>query len=381
MNYQPDAARRTRQRARFIAAAKRPSGIGLREVAIGALAAAIGSAGVLFVWQQQRVPASLEAPALSGNTFAFNEGSEVYLEPGAKAHVEKAAGRDATVVLESGELTVRITSGRKNVWRFKAGDNQVIVRGTKFSMLWKPKTETLDVQVTEGKVEVHTSDGQIQFVTAGERFAWVKPAAEPPVEAAAAEPQVEEVAEPEVRVEPVRPKAAAVPPSPAAVAARAPPPHRDLVPEWKRHADAGRYAKAVALVEEQGVDLALAGVSSDDLLLFADAARLARRADLGRAALNSLRARFAGSPDAAEAAFRLGRLEFDAQHLAEAGVWFDAYVKEAPDGSFATEAMGRRLDAWQRAKDDRAGRAASDYLERFPNGAYAPLARQVLERP
>jgi len=366
----PDAARRTRQRARFLAEARGKARFGFKELAIGALAAAIGSAGVLFVWQQQRAPAPLEAPRLEGSAYVFNEGSEVYLEPGARAHVQKAAGREAVVVLESGELTVRITSGRKNVWRFRAGPNQVVVRGTKFSMLWRPKSEALDVQVQEGKVEVHTSDGQLRHVTAGERLSWTKPVeaeVAPPPE----EPAVEET-EPQVRVK-TRPAA----PKPVAVAAREPD-RRALVPEWKRHADAGRYAKAVTLVEEQGVDAALAGVSSDDLLLFADAARLARRNDLGRAALNALRERFKGSADAAEAAFRLGRLEFDAQHLSEAGGWFDAYVKEAPEGPFATEAMGRRLDAWQRAKDERVGGAASEYLERFPKGAYAPLARQVL---
>jgi hypothetical protein len=150
------------------------------------------------------------------------------------------------------------------------------------------------------------------------------------------------------------------------------------MPEWKRQAEAGRYAKAVALVEEQGVDAAMSGVTSDDLLLFADAARLARRSDLGRSVLTSLRTRFKGSGDATEAAFRLGRLEFDAQHLSDAGGWFDTYVKEAPDGPFATEALGRRLDAWQRSSDARVGTAASEYLEKYPKGAYAPLARQVL---
>ncbi len=385
----PDAARRVRQRARLLAEARGRPGFRFRELAIGALAAAVGSAAVIFFWQQQRRPASLEAPQLSSSAYVFNEGSEVYVEPGAKAHVEKATGHEAVVVLESGELTVRITSGKKNLWRFKAGPNQVVVRGTKFSMLWKPKTEALDVQVQEGKVEVHTADGQLRYVTAGQRLSWTKP-----VEAAAPPPEpVVEEAEPEVRVaapqapegEKARAKAASptapLTPTPSPTREEGAPELRALVPEWKRQADAGHYARAVALVEEQGVDAALAGVSSDDLLLFADAARLARRSDLGRTALNLLRERFKGTPDSAEAAFRLGRLEFDAQHLSDAGAWFDAYVKEAPEGPFATEAMGRRLDAWRRAKDSRVGQAASDYLERFPKGAYAPLAQQVLEAP
>jgi hypothetical protein len=132
-------------------------------------------------------------------------------------------------------------------------------------------------------------------------------------------------------------------------------------------------------VEEQGVDSALHDVSSDDLLLFADAARLARRPELGRTALTALRERFKGSADAAEGAFRLGRMEFDAQRFADAGTWFDTYVREAPQGAFIAEAMGRRLDAWQRANDARAAQAATEYIERYSKGAYAPLARQVLD--
>ncbi len=401
----PDPARRTRQRARLIAEARGRQGRWFKELAIGALAAALGSAAVYVVWQQ-RAPAGLEAPKKEGNAFVFNEASQVYLEPGAQAHVVKATGREAIVELERGELTVSITSGRKNIWRFRAGENEVVVRGTKFSMLWRPSADALDVQVSEGKVEVHTADGQLRFVTAGERLSYTKPKREEHADVV----QVEE--EPVVQPEPVAPKKTPASPAPPAgeragvrgqvgpgeepprpvamvspqqaspspsVPAKAQPELRPLVSEWKRHAEAGRYAKAVALVEEQGLGGALEGASGDDVFLFADAARLARRVDLGRKALTSLRDRFKGSPDAAEAAFRLGRLEFDAGRFAEAGGWFHIYVLESPGGPFIAEAMGRRVDAWHRASDDRAGQAASDYLGRYPKGAYAQLAKQVLE--
>lgn len=405
----PDPARRTRQRARLIAEARGRQGRWFKELAIGALAAALGSAAVYVVWQQ-RAPAGLEAPKQEGNAFVFNEASQVYLEPGAQAHVVKATGREAIVVLDRGELTVSITSGRKNLWRFRAGENEVVVRGTKFSMLWKPGPEALDVQVSEGKVEVHTSDGQLRFVTAGERLSYTKPKRGEHSDVV----QVEEEPAVEVKAQPAKKQPAAPSPpageragvrgdSPAphdapltptlsptrgegaaapakAVAVASPQPElRPLVSEWKRHAEAGRYAKAVALVEEQGLGGALDGASGDDIFLFADAARLARRVDLGRKALTSLRERFKGTPDAAEAAFRLGRLEFDAGRFADAGGWFQLYVLESPDGPFIAEAMGRRVDAWKRAADPRAGQAASDYLGRYPKGAYAPLAKQVLE--
>jgi TolA-binding protein len=381
----PSAQARQRQRARFLDEARARPRLRPRELAVGTLAAALGSVLMLFVWQQ-RTPELLDKPRFEGSAFVFNEASQVYLEPGAQAWVERASGHEAVVVLESGELTVSITSGRKNLWRFRAGQNEVIVRGTKFSMLWKPKSEALEVLVREGKVEVHTADGQLRYVTPGEPLAF-KPQT-PETERGLVFPEVDVADEPvvEEQAAPPAPKKVA----PAAAPAKAPatvfPPEmveaserRPLVPEWKRQAEAGHYPKAVALVEEQSFDAAMVGVSSDDLLLFADAARLARRSDLGRTALTTLRQRYPTTADAAEAAFRLGRLEFDAQRLSEAGTWFDAYVREAPEGPFATEAMGRRLDAWQHAHDARAVGAARAYLERYPKGAYAPLAKKVLE--
>src|SRR5207302_10985583 len=156
-------------------------------------------------------------------------------------------------------------------------------------------------------------------------------------------------------------------------------PHRKLLPEWRKQAEAGHNARAVQLVEEQGVPGAIADASSDDLMLLADAARLTKRVDLGRTVLQALRERFPASGEAAEAAFRLGRLEFDAHRFAEAGAWFDAYVHEAPQGPFAVDALGRRLDAWQRSHDARARDAAAEYLKMQRNGPYAELAKKVMD--
>src|SRR5207244_3970753 len=116
------------------------------------------------------------------------------------------------------------------------------------------------------------------------------------------EPVTVDAPEPEVHVLPAAKKPAPVvaavkPAQVVEVAKPQQPERRTLVPKWKRQAEAGHYAKAVSLVEEQGADSALHDVSSDELLLFADAARLARRPELGRKALTGLRERFAASAD------------------------------------------------------------------------------------
>jgi hypothetical protein len=444
----PDDFARTRQRARFLAEARRPARM-WRDLAVGVVAAAVGAVAVATFWTHSG-PKPLHVVSSenvsSENALVFNEASEVSIEPGGHMRLERTAPHEAVVVVESGELHASITSGLKNVWRFRAGPNEVIVRGTKLSVSWTPQTQALAVGVTEGKVEVHLADGRIEWVTAGQRLeentahaaapsrperevlAEARAAQEeeagevqqPPAKAPAPHVDVAEVTDPQVHVTPVvkdqigvaptaapssatssgtssgtssvtkgtHPVAAAHAAPSADVAAAVPaaggpaaPPARELrglVPEWKRQAEGGHYGRAVTLVEEQGVDAAMGDASSDDLLLLADAARLVRRVELGRTVLQALRDKFKGTPDAMEAAFRLGRLEFDAQQYDAAARWFDAYVREAPQGPFAVEALGRRLDAWRRIGDARAFDAATQYLQSYPKGAYAPLAKQVL---
>jgi hypothetical protein len=410
----PDPLRRTKQRARLLNEVRRRPARLWKELAVGVVAAGLGSALVLWQWGRSE---GLKVVSTEQG-LVFNEASQVDVEPGGRMHVERTTPHEAVVVLDSGDLHASITSGRKNVWRFRAGPNEVVVRGTKLSIHWAPETQALAVAVTEGKVEVHLADGRIQWVRKGERFAEQAgravapqpgaplaaapavdeaPAAEParvddapaapaPPVAAAQPPRAQVAKSPLTRVDAQPPSTAPAkkPAAPLTVAAATPPepaPARDLrplVPEWKRQAVAGHYGRAVALAEEQGLDAAMQDASSDDLLLLADAARLVRRADLGRSVLSALREKFAGTADAAEAAFRLGRLDFDGQRYAEAARSFDLYAREAPEGAFSGEALGRRLDALRRVGDARAFEAAKGYLEKYPKGPYGPLAHEVL---
>ena len=73
---------------------------------------------------------------------------------------------------------------------------------------------------------------------------------------------------------------------------------------------------------------------------------------------------------------------WDGQRInqAEALRFLDTYVSEAPRGVYAAEAYGRRLSLTERLR----GRAAAqplgrEYLERFPQGAYAQRARALVE--
>ncbi len=54
------------------------------------------------------------------------------------------------------------------------------------------------------------------------------------------------------------------------------------------------------------------------------------------------------------------------------------YLGEAPNGEFASEALGRKLVAVQSVSGPQAARPiAKEYLRRFPRGGYATKAREL----
>ena len=59
---------------------------------------------------------------------------------------------------------------------------------------------------------------------------------------------------------------------------------------------------------------------------------------------------------------------------------FETYLREQPSGALRAEAMGRLMEAWQRAGQlNEARRVAKEYLARYPRGAQAARAKQLLE--
>ena len=146
---------------------------------------------------------------------------------------------------------------------------------------------------------------------------------------------------------------------------------------------AGRWDLVLSEVDHAGVKHTLAHASSEELLALADAARYRRRTGLARSALLAERRRFAGSPSALDAAFLLGRLEESRQgQMVEAVRWYDTYLSGAPSGSYASEALGRKMMATKQLRGDpEADSLAKEYLRRFPAGSYAGAARALLHYP
>ncbi|WP_437623149.1 FecR domain-containing protein [Sorangium sp. So ce1151] len=162
----------------------------------------------------------------------------------------------------------------------------------------------------------------------------------------------------------------------------APLPAAPETPRWRALALDARYKDALAAAEREGFDALCATASAGDLHALGDAARLGGSTARAVQAFTALRRRFPGSPEAASAAFLLGRIAQDQSNdPAGSARWFTRYLAEHPGGAFAADAAGRLVEAEDRRGDDAgARRAAERYLAAYPNGSHAAYARRLLAR-
>jgi TolA-binding protein len=144
----------------------------------------------------------------------------------------------------------------------------------------------------------------------------------------------------------------------------------------------GNFRGVLDAADGRGVDATLSRGSLADVVALADAARYLHERGLARRGLLAERSRFPGSAEARGAAFVLGRMADDAGSRDEAIRWYDTYLAESPRGSFAAEALGRKLVALVESSDTVGARSvAQEYLRRFPHGAHAAYAHDHVPEP
>lgn len=378
----PGAARLGPARARWIAPAALVALAGACAALLLVLLPSSRSLSFAVGSAQGQVGAWIAAGADAPLAVAFSDGTSLALDANARARVVAADARGARVLLEGGRLTAMVTHTATSAWNFDVGPFDVLVTGTRFELSWSPVSEELKLVLREGSVAVSGPlVGGRRTVAAGEtldvfckeqRFELTRgelPAAAPPapsskrIDQAASEPAPAPTAASE------RAKVAK-----AADASPRPPSWRDLV--------AGdRYREAMTAAEAEGFDGLVARASAADLLMLADVARFSGKQDRAAAALTAARSRFAGSGEAAKAAFHLGRMAFDQRRsYAEAERWFLVYLEEQPGGSFAQEALGRVIECRESmGSASEAREAARRYLALYPAGPHAAHARDLLE--
>jgi hypothetical protein len=147
---------------------------------------------------------------------------------------------------------------------------------------------------------------------------------------------------------------------------------------WAKSVAQGNFNTVLEEAEKRGVANTLATASLGELQALADAARYGRRTALARRVLLAERSRFPGSRAAVEAAFFLGRIVED--EGGNAIEWYDRYLAESGNGSYASQALGRKMMlVYGRKGAAQTQNLAEDYLSRYSSGPYAAAAKKILE--
>jgi hypothetical protein len=326
----------------------------------------------------------LSASGDSGIELRFNEGSRFLLAPGTRGRLRAVTRDGARLAIERGTADFEITRSPDHQWSVEAGPFQVTVKGTDFSLSWDPQSERFELRLRRGRVVVSGPVlGDDLAMRAGQNLTVDLHKSETVITETRPESAAEAASGPPA---PLAAKSSAEP-RPAGAGAEAPSASADLPKgdaeaaserRWSAALASGKWDLILSDAERAGIESTLHTASSDDLFALADAARYRRRPDLARAALMSQRQRFPRSPRSLDAAFLLGRVEELGGGGAAAIKWYDEYLARAPAGTYAAEALGRKMILTREASGVAAARPLADeYLRRFPNGSSSGAARAL----
>jgi hypothetical protein len=241
---------------------------------------------------------------------------------------------------------------------------QVTVVGTEFDLSWIPKSGAFAVKVSEGRVRVVGPGTEVRVVDAGQALELSREDILRE-QGAVGTDEASEILELEDLPEDTTD---ALPSSPRVVNA-----------DWSRLLARGKFRQIVTEAEKAGIDSVLADANSAKLKALAQASNYSGRSDLSLRTWTVIRKRFAGTPAAVQASFFVGRIHDQRGNGVTALEWFDTYLAEAGHGSYAAEALGRKLVLVRRLRGKAEARGvARQYLERFPKGMYAPTAEGLL---
>ena len=355
--------------------------------------AAIALASLVLVFKVQRAPAplsyvvedgaavvaSLETNAAAARTVRFSDGTELRVDAGTEARVRFVTEHGAAIAMARGALHAAVIHSATSEWKFEAGPFLVQVTGTAFRLAWDPEQDRFDLRLEHGSVTVTSPVANEPIPVRSGQWLTIRPRDnEVLIRDLTGERATEE---PAAALDSAPPSTDTSPPpvlDSAAPAHGAP----DTAHHWARELARGHNDEIIDDALRRGLDGCLAEANGSELSALADAARYTRRDEIARKALLAQRRRFAGSRRAVDASLLLGRLAQAEQDDAHALIWFDTYLSEAPNGAYASEALGRKLSVVRHSSGPAAARAlAEQYLSRFPNGAYSSVARALSNNP
>ena len=320
--------------------------------------------------------------ATSSTRVLFSDESRLGIEPSSKIKMLGTDAHGAQVAVADGSIDVFVKPRKDSSWRFEAGPFSILVKGTAFRLGFDAAKGRLDLHMKTGVVEVRDPyKDRVSTLRGGDSLELL---ANPPREASSIAPLQETPPLPPatpLQTLPARPTALKplVHDGPGRLAMHDGASHSA---SWSDLIAKGDFPGVVQDAERCGLDITLARGSALDLITLADAARYTKKYETARQALLALRARFAGSERAKDAAFFLGRLSEVGTASSDAALtWYDTYLAEADRGPYASEALGRKLTLLVGKDPERAHKVARSYLQRFPQGNQAELARSVVQAP
>ncbi len=328
----------------------------------------------------------VEAGSSNRPVLRFSDGSEVALAEASRLHVRSVDEHGAQVTLDEGHAHAYITHAVATHWSFEAGPFVVNVTGTAFGISWAADEGRLDVRLENGAVNVSgpVFDKPValragQWLTVRARDVLIRDLSSPEADARKEPADPGRDLEPESMAPTAEPSAEGVAPKRARHrSVAAPPVASALDHHWSAELADGKFTAIVDDALRMGLDTAFSSSGAEDLAALADAARYTRHYEVARGAFLSERRRFPASERARVAAFSLGRLADSQQDVRVALSWFETYLTEAPDGVYASEALGRKMLLIQQLDGNDAARPLAEaYVRRFPTGTYARTAHAL----
>jgi ferric-dicitrate binding protein FerR (iron transport regulator) len=317
-------------------------------------------------------PRSLVVADDQPRAILVSDSTRIELAPQGRMFVDEIRGNGAMVVLEQGEVSLAVHHEHDTSWRVAAGPWTVHVTGTQFVVAWEPSTEHFRVAVSEGSVRVEGPEDEVVKLAAGEEL----------VRGGEIEPELLGQPHAVTLLEQDHPAI-----DPEQIDHHGPSlgkPSKTNVRRWSRYFDDADYHGAweVLAASPGGIHGEAERVTNARTMLdLADVARFTKHASDTRKLLERLRERFPNSHEASEAAFALGRLAADGGSTARAAVWFERYLDERPNGSFAGDALARLIDCYDAlGQTADAKSAAKRYLASHPTGPHAAKAEKILAR-
>jgi transmembrane sensor len=345
--------------------------------ATGALALSLAAVWLFWVRSDPRPAERSEPsarPALSEHApseHRLHDGTWIRLDTGAIGQLAQEAPQDVRFELDRGRAEFDVTPDGARMFRVLAGDYEVRVLGTRFSVDYDP-AGGFGVSVMRGVVSVTSPNHFPTRLEEGDRLAvaegrWlIERAADARVTGvdAGSRPASERAAQ-AVSIRDEKPR-----PLPRA---------RESRTDWRRLYLAGDYAAALRVAREEGLDRLASGLEAAALADLADSARLGGDPSAALQLLAALERRFWGSEWASRASFLSGRLLQHQGRHAEAIADFERHLERDPDGTHAGEARGRLMQAYVAIGERRRARAQAEaYLARHPIGPYRLLANALI---